>query len=344
MAASRPNPLDGRGRPDDVPASNADPTAAALHAITERLDILANELRTVQAVVHHLCSQPSACATLFIPLSQSSIESIRSSTAPTLQLHLFGPFEALLNNQPLHRRHIGKGWMILKILAARPHEAVHREVLIETLWPQVDPAIANNRLRVAIHHLRSGSVTANDGEARGVSIEYHDSCYQLAPALEIWSDVESFRTAWRAGMRAEHAGQEALAVDLYRQAIRLYRGDFLAEDPYEEWTLAPREELRDIYLTILDRLGRYALHAGDFASAQAHWRTLLRHDPWREDIYRQMIASCAVNGQRCQALQWYELCRQALSDQLGLPPELETTQLIEHILAGEEFCAQRFVD
>lgn len=53
MAASYPNPPDGRGRPDDMPASNADPVMAALHAITERLDILAHELRTVLDMVHH---------------------------------------------------------------------------------------------------------------------------------------------------------------------------------------------------------------------------------------------------------------------------------------------------
>lgn len=338
MAASHRNPRHGLAEQSIPQTSTADPIATALHEIIVRLDALTQAMREVQIAVLQMSpqhmSQPPA-------LSHKALDSADHTHptdavgAITLRLYCLGRFEVYIGDQLLQRRHVGKGWAILKVLASQPFRPIHREVLIEALWPQIDPEIANNRLRVAMHHLRRASLALCNHQGYS-AIRFSSGCYQFDPTLDIWCDVEAFRTAWDAGQTTERDAQSGLAADHYRQALALYRGDFLEEDRYEEWTLAPREEIKDIYLNILDRLGQLALIEHDFASAISHWHTMLIHAPWREDIYRQLMLCCARGGQRCEALHWYEQCQRMLTEQLAIPPEPETTRLYQRILADDE--------
>jgi DNA-binding SARP family transcriptional activator len=333
MAASPPHSRHSRAEPGVSHHATADPIPAALHEITSYLHLLAHELRALRDVVEQLAPE----RTPHDLTTYSGERDPSGAAAPALQLRLYclGAFAVFIGEQPLQRRHVGKGWAILKVLAGRPDQPIHREVLIEALWPQTEPEVANNRLRVAVHHLRQSFLALPAENAIGSVIRFRNGCYMFDPALDLWCDVAAFRAAWEAGRAAERDAQDALAVQRYREALALYQGDFLAEDCYEEWTLAPREALKDIFLSILDRLGQHALRTGAFADAVAHWRTLITHAPWREDIYRRLMVSCALSGQRCQALHWYALCQQILDEQLAILPEPETVQLYERILAGD---------
>lgn len=333
MVASHLNPRHGLAGPSIQDTSTADPIAASLYEIASQVRALADEVSAIRDLVQHISTVVSPQ-----PIDLPAIAPIATEDAPhqyQLRLQCLGPFKVTVGGQPLQRRHIGKGWAILKMLAGQPRRPIHRDLLIETLWPQVDPEIANNRLRVAMHHLRRASLTV--GADQGCSaIRFQEGCYRFNPALDLWCDVEAFRAAWETGRRAERDALPEWAVRHYRQAVALYHGDFLEEDRYEEWTLAPREDLKDIYLTILDRLGQHALMAHDLPGAIEYWRTIIGHAPWREDIYRQLMVSCVLSGQRGQALHWYELCRRTLAEQLELAPEPETVRLYDEILTAEQ--------
>jgi DNA-binding SARP family transcriptional activator len=246
-----------------------------------------------------------------------------------------GSFEVCWGDAPIPHRRTGKGLTILKYLAARPRQRVPRDVLLEVLWPEAEPKIANNRLKVAVHHLRQVySPDGHDSVGTGCVV-FRDGCYMLDPAVEVWSDVEAFEEAWRTGLRLDRAGRPSDAVPLYARAEALYRGDYLEEDPFEEWTLLRREELRGAYLSILDKLGRHRLQTGDSAHAMETWRVILTKDPYREDVYRHLMLCCARLGQRGQAHHLYDLCVQILRDELQSSPEPETVALHDRILAGD---------
>ena len=147
--------------------------------------------------------------------------------------------------------------------------------------------------------------------------------------------MEAFRGNWQAGLRLERSGSLAEAISFYQQAVQLYRGDFLEEDLFEEWTLALREELRDTYLTALDKLSHYWFQAGQLERAVEGWKRIIATDAWREDAYRHLMVCYSRSGQREQALYWYNQCVHVLRDQLDLPPTAETVALCECIRTGE---------
>jgi DNA-binding SARP family transcriptional activator len=312
----------------------------SLGAAVDLLHSIELHMRSARALVRELSTQLHDQPTDPADRSAAPTDAGSAAGGPArLRLRCLGPFEAYWGDEPILRRPAGKGRTILKYLAARPRQPVLRDVLLEVLWPEADPQVANNRLRVAMHHLRQAcSTSARRG--LGECVVFRDGCYAFNGRLEVWTDVEAFEAAWQAGARLERAGRIAEAVLCYDQAESLYRGDYLEEDPFEEWTLLRREELRGIYLTILGKLSDHWLRSGDLERAMAGWNTILARDPCREDAYRQLMLCSARVGQRSAALRWYDLCAQVLREQLRLAPEPETAELYRRIRAGEEVGAR----
>src|SRR5205823_1512695 len=77
--------------------------------------------------------------------------SVATSEPVGLRLYCLGPFEIYFGDDLLPLRRMSKGRTILKFLASRPRQPVFRDTLLETLWPDEDPDVANNRLKVAMH-------------------------------------------------------------------------------------------------------------------------------------------------------------------------------------------------
>ncbi len=57
------------------------------------------------------------------------------------------------------------------------------------------------------------------------------------------ADTDDFDSCYEEGLQPEEAGRVAEAVAEYEKAADLYRGDYLTEDLYKEWTVIERERL-----------------------------------------------------------------------------------------------------
>ena len=247
-----------------------------------------------------------------------------------LRLYCFGRFEAYDGDQPIQLQRAGKGSLILKFLSIA-RQPVLRDVLLETMWPESDPQVANNRLKVAIHHLRkSFARSLSDGEGMEI-VSFRDGVYSLNPDLDIWTDVREFETLYQTARQLERAGRLEEAAELYLRAEALYRGDLLEQDIFEDWTLVPREALKDMYLTLLDKLAAYFMRTDETERAIEKWKKIIAHDAGREDAYRHLMQCYAERGQRALAMRWYDACVGALREQLGVEPDAETQALYQRL-------------
>ncbi len=125
-----------------------------------------------------------------------------------------------------------------------------------------------------------------------------------------------------------------------QQAIALYRGDFLhgiyvsGSISFENWLILNRERQQQQALEALNHLTRFHARRGEFAAARRYaWRQV-EIAPWLETAYRQLMALFALTGQRGAALSQFEMCRQRLDEELGVPPGPKTMALYEQIKAG----------
>ena len=129
---------------------------------------------------------------------------------------------------------------LLQMLAIQHGHNVHREVLIEALWPGTAPDVAAHRLHVAASSVRralsSAGLRANCLSRRGESY-----CVDL-PGV-VW-DVAEFESSSQAGHRAAVGGDVDAAVACWTQALSWYRGDLLTEAGPADWVVEERDRLR----------------------------------------------------------------------------------------------------
>src|SRR5262245_22303856 len=249
--------------------------------------------------------------------------------APTglLEARLLGSLQIRVDGSSIGSWNGQRGTSVLRYLLSRRQHACGRDELLEEFWPDVPTAAARNRLQVAVSGLRRafGDVTAVN------VVEFCDHGYRLNPALHVDVDVERFERQLRSAEVADRAGDREAARMAYQQAIALYRGDFAADAPFEQWTLLPRESLRIKLVDALDRLSRIELadHRIDDCIATAHH--MLDIDPCREDAHRLLMRCYAAQGRIYQALRQYDFCRRILNATIDTNPMADTTDLYHQI-------------
>ncbi|MGZ4665779.1 MAG: AfsR/SARP family transcriptional regulator, partial [Frankiaceae bacterium] len=211
------------------------------------------------------------------------------------------------------------------------HPVTTRSAAAAALWPDLEDIAANRNLRVTLTYL--GQLL--DPQHIGT-----DSCYFLATdgvllrlaVTDIGLDVAGFEEALARARAADVAGAFTEAADCLQAAVRMYRGDLLAEFPDVEWAEAERGRLRALFVQAAVRAGEILLAKGDPAGAVALAGRALRAEPYAEAAYRLVIAAHLWSGDRAAALRAHRRCSRML-DELGIAPEPET-RILERRLFG----------
>ncbi len=253
-----------------------------------------------------------------------------------IEVYCLGRFEVRSAFGQVEHWHSVKAKSVLQYLLVRRRQPAVKEALMEALWPDCTPQAASNNLKAAIHSLR---LILNDllAEAdRSQYIIFRQGSYLINPDINLWTDVEEFERCWTSGRQLEKERKTAEALREFEKAEALYRGDYLEDEAYEEWTLLRREALKDTYLIILSKLADYSLQKADYESCIHYSQKILARDNCSEDTYRRLMFCYAKLGQRNRALRWYEICCQTNKAELDALPDNETNELYNKILRDED--------
>jgi len=252
-----------------------------------------------------------------------------------LEVRCLGRFEVNSEWKQVEKWQSVKAKSAFQYLMTRPREPIIKDVLMETLWPGCDPQSASNNLKAAIHGIRQTLSHLFDNRESFPYVHFLQGSYLMNPEVELWVDVENFEQHWIRGRRLDRGGDLPKAIKEYELAEALYRGDYLEDEPYEEWTLLRREALKDTYLTILGKLADHTLETIDYESCIIYCQKILVKDPCREDAYQRLMRCYSRLGQRNRALRWYEICCRTIQTELDTTPDHETTTLHDQLLRAE---------
>jgi two-component SAPR family response regulator len=262
-------------------------------------------------------------------------ESLVSPQMVFLRAYCFGNFEVYLNGKRLDTWSSLKAKSLLKFLISRRGKPVARDVLVETLWPNCKPEVGCNNLKSAVcalrQVLRRGELN-DDNKSRCPFVQFSEARYMLSSKLEFWVDVDDFERMWTVGQRLEKQRNIEGAAKQYQLADELYRGDYLEDELYAEWTLLRREALKDTYLAILGKLANISFKANNYENCIRYSQKILSKDSCHEEAYRWLIRCYIRLGQRHRAQQWYALCVATLKRELDSIPDHETISLYHQLL------------
>jgi two-component SAPR family response regulator len=252
-----------------------------------------------------------------------------------LRAYYFGNFEVYLNEKRLDKWSSLKAKALLKFLVSRRGKPVAKDVLVETLWPNCNPEVGSNNLKSAIYALRQvlrHGELKDDNKTNCTFVQFSEARYMLSPKLGLWVDVDDFEHMYMIGQRLEKQGDIEGAAKQYQLAEELYRGDYLEDELYAEWTLLRREALKDTYLAILGKLASISFRADDYENCIGYSQKILSKDSCHEEAYRWLIRCYFRLGQRHRAQQWYNLCVATLKKELDSMPDRKTISLYHQLL------------
>jgi predicted ATPase/DNA-binding SARP family transcriptional activator/Tfp pilus assembly protein PilF len=242
----------------------------------------------------------------------------------TLELALLGNPELRLGGQPLSGFRSAKTQALLTYLAVS-RRAQSRITLAGLFWGDVGEYYARRNLNRTLSNLT---------QLVGDHLSINRQTLALDRSQPYWLDVEVLEAAVAKPLTPEHAATLG-------EVVNLYRGDFLAgfyvhdAPEFEQWVLTERVRLRECVLKALHALATYHAASGNLPMAIDHTRRVLTLEPWREEAHRHLMIFLAQSGQRSVALTQFEICRQALADELNVEPDAATLDLVARIRAGE---------
>ena len=264
--------------------------------------------------------------------------STKAGQTALLRIYMLGGLRLLRGDEDLHpeRWELQRAVSVFKYLVSEEGRWVPTDVLLDLFWPEAEPERARGALRTTVYALRHALQPELEPYQASAYIEAARGRYRFRTESPHWWDVRAFLDALDRARRHLQAGAREQAARLFDEALALYRGDFLPEDRYEEWTVLPRERLRHAYLEAALQLGELAAHLPEVLSrAVARLREATALAPEREDLQRQLMLLFALSGRMADALRQYEALRQLLQEEFGMEPAPETEELVGRLRRGE---------
>ena len=257
-----------------------------------------------------------------------------------LTMNFLGSFEVQRNNEPLRLFDSNKARALLAYLAVesgRPHQ---RAKLAALLWPDWSDSEALKNLRPTLAKTRK---LLGDPDAEQPFLLVTHRSLQFNTNSSFTLDVMQFTHAIANRRQVKPSAADSIEehserIELLRNGIELYKGDFLegfslpACTEFEEWVLLTRERYRRMMLNACGRLASYHEESGEYGKAIEYANRQLALEPWLEESHRYLMRLLALDGQRSMAIAQFEKCCALLADELGIEPALETVELYQEIL------------
>ncbi len=214
----------------------------------------------------------------------------------------------------------------LAMLALQPGRVVPTEQLVDGLWGEDPPAGVRNSLQGLASKLRRtlGSTDLVAMRGGGYALEIPAGAVDVHCYEQLVADA-----------RAVAPEDPAAAVDRLAQADRLWRGDALADFPFDDFAVGVTARLSELRLTVIEERLDLELQLGRHLGAIAQLEELVATHPLRERLRGLLMLALYRAGRQADALRTFQEGRHVLGEELGLEPGHDLRQLEAAILAQD---------
>jgi len=239
------------------------------------------------------------------------------------KITLFGQLEIALCDQSTSNFRTKKAEGLVSFLAYHAGVTFSREALAEMFWPEDEPELARNSLRVALSSLRRQLEPSPVKSGTLFSVTRTHVCLNKEAAN---IDVARFQQAIRT---ASHSGRDE-KISALQEALAVYSGQLLPEQ-HEDWVVAAREFTARQHTRAVVELCGIMARDGDYAGAALSAVQAATHAPLNEEIAHEYIHLLVQGGWYATAVAAFAQFDALLRENLGIPAPDKTRQLIAGI-------------
>jgi DNA-binding SARP family transcriptional activator len=183
------------------------------------------------------------------------------------------------------------------MLAMHHGHDVHRERLVDALWPESSLPAGIRSLQVAVSSIRHCLAAAGLAEE---CLRRRGDAYGLQlPAAE--DQLREFeRLGQRAGQLSRN-GDRSTALESALAALDLYGGDLLPEVGPAEWVVEERDRLRTVAAGVGATAAELALEQGELAAGISAAQRSIEIDPYHDHSWTLLAKLHERRGDRSAA-------------------------------------------
>ena len=194
--------------------------------------------------------------------------------------------------------------------------------IIEALWPECEPNVADNNLHTSVYKLKK---TCRDNSI-DVSVAFSGGGYVMKPGPAIDYDVSVFEN-----FITDESPLNPETIGKFEKAAALYQGDYLGGKDYL-WCMAERTRLQKYFTDLAKQMARYYINTANYSKAEQILLRSIGYLPYDEDAYELLLKNCSFCGDRPAMIKYYETLQTALRQELGIEPRPSLKRLYESLM------------
>ncbi|NLW03460.1 MAG: hypothetical protein GX027_09425 [Clostridiaceae bacterium] len=221
-----------------------------------------------------------------------------------LEVSLSGRFNASLGQVPLFKNAKRSRQVInlFVLLLLHRFENISQERLIEALWPDDECEDPVNALKNLVYRLRKiisdhGTLDGND------CVVSKHGAYAWNCDIPCVIDVEEMEKLWQKA-KDEHLSVPE-RIDLYKEAISLYKGRFMEDFYFEGWVAPVASYYQNIYMNLLHEVIKLLNEEKRYEEITTLCEATITMEPYEETLHENLLKSLINSGKKSRALDHY---------------------------------------
>lgn len=237
-----------------------------------------------------------------------------------VQVKFFGDFRLTAGDITLSEKNFRtkKVSGILKyILSSDAGIGVPREKLASLFWPEADSKAAFASLRVALYELRKTLATEGLGfESESALLAERKEGFFISDHVRLDKDVDKFETEY-GKLRTGPTGREE-EIGRLEKICKLYDGDFLEGQYYDDWAEVLREHYSSLFFEALCRLAEGYMAYSKYEQAERLLIRGLQIDPFNEKCCNMLVDVYNITGQKDRGEHFLRSFAQRYKSEMGV--------------------------
>ena len=260
-------------------------------------------------------------------------ESCPESPIPTLEIRVFGGFDALLGGEPIDSRYSRQRRIqtLLTILALNHGQELYSDYLADSIWPRsVEKKkrhCFDNLWYLATHAIYDGKRESNPYFERRVG-----TCRMLD--AHVRTDVERIDSACIDLMRRDL--DPVRALEAYRRLQRAYRGDLLPGETENAIIIRARHDWNERVTGALSAAAQTMRDCGEDRTALWFATVASRLSGMREDVVRLRMDLLSRMGMQAYAVRAYHELEDYLQQSVGMQPSPQSIAMMRQVVDASD--------
>lgn len=274
----------------------------------------------------------------------SSDSSREQRRADRLEIYTLGRFQVFCGEQKL----FSESGRFQKIAELFMYFVTHRwkltapEIILESLWPDQENADPKNAFKNLVYRLKKKLDNHQmPGAMYAVSCSY--GCYGWNNSVPFWLDAEAFESLCQEA-RSLAENDPILAIARYREALALYRGDYLPLWHYSDWVLPVRQYYRRLFVRSMSELLALQKECHLFAQMVEDFEKVLLIENLDETIHIRYMEALLEEKKVGRARTHYEHITSLFYQKLGAKPSPAMRRIYRTIKSAGEIPDLNFTD